>query len=271
MDLIILKQIIVLVASFLSAYTDHKTGLIPDKITYPLIGAGILFAVIETNFFAIATGAGVFAIGYLVYWLGKIGGGDVKLFTGMAIVFPLFAEQLFILNVILMASITAVLFYSAYYSIKYAQKGINWKQNRKGLLKAGVLGIIFAIYFTILLKTGFVTQTTIVLLSTPVFLGLVFYALESGIRKEFFLKQVNVNELEEDEILATEFLEEKTKNALTVGFKGVIGEKEKNNLIQNGIGTVPVYRNLPRFGPFIFLGTIITFYILPLTEFGGLF
>jgi hypothetical protein len=92
-------------------------------------------------------------------------------------------------------------------------------------------------------------------------------ALEKGIRKNFFLKKINLSELEEDEVIAAEFLDEKTRKALELKTKGILGEKEKNKLEKAGIKEILVYRNLPPFAPFVFIAIII---ILALPEITGL-
>ncbi|MFH1695895.1 MAG: hypothetical protein ABH850_05740, partial [Candidatus Micrarchaeota archaeon] len=81
--------------------------------------------------------------------------------------------------------------------------------------------------------------------------------LEKGIKKEFFLKKISLQEMEEDEVIAVEFTPKETLEKLKLGFKGVLGEKEKKELEKAGIKELFVFRELPKFGPFIFVGVLI--------------
>ena len=239
-----------------AAYTDARTGLILDKITYAMIAAGILLNVVQGEWFWLVIGAAVFAIGYVIYYMGKIGGGDVKLFTGIAFLLPFYQGQFFLLNALFAACILAVVFYSIYYLSKYARKGINWKENQQGIQKAIIFGIIIGAWLVIISITRVVSVTAMLILGITLGLALLFLAFEKGIRRNFFLKEIPISKLEEDEVIATEFLKQGIRKKLGLKFKGVFGEKEKTMLKELGVSKVPVYRNMPPFGPFILLGCI---------------
>ncbi|BAW31246.1 MAG TPA: A24 family peptidase C-terminal domain-containing protein [Methanothermobacter sp.] len=92
----LLSVFIALVASLYAAYTDLKNGIIPNRLTFPLIGLGILLDAIfsyqigDLLFFVYAlifTGI-IFIFGYMLWRLGAWAGGDVKLFTGLAALLP---------------------------------------------------------------------------------------------------------------------------------------------------------------------------------------
>ncbi|MGB9845563.1 MAG: A24 family peptidase C-terminal domain-containing protein [Methanothermobacter tenebrarum] len=92
----ILPVLVALLASLYAAYSDLKRGIIPNRLTFPLIGLGILLdAIFSYNmgdplFFAFAlifTGM-IFMICYIFWRLGAWAGGDVKLFTGLAALLP---------------------------------------------------------------------------------------------------------------------------------------------------------------------------------------
>jgi len=92
----LLSVFIALVASLYAAYTDLKKGIIPNRLTFPLIGLGILLDAIfsyqigDLLFFVYAlifTGI-IFILGYTLWRLGAWAGGDVKLFTGLAALLP---------------------------------------------------------------------------------------------------------------------------------------------------------------------------------------
>ncbi len=255
-ELLLIRQAIVLAGSGAAAYTDARAGLILDKITYTMIAAGILLNVFQQEWVWIAVGAVVFAIGYAVYYMGKIGGGDVKLFTGIAFLLPFYQGQFFLLNALFAACILAVVFYSVYYLLKYAGKGIDLKENKQGICKAILFGVVIGAWLGIVFITQVVSITALGILGTTLVLALLFLAFEKGIRRQFFLKKIHISKLEEDEVIATEFLKKEVREKLGLKFKGVFGEEEKAKLKKLGVTKVPVYRNMPPFGPFILLGCI---------------
>lgn len=265
--MLFLREAIILIGSFLAAYTDYKTGLIFDKITYPMIGIGIFLNLFELGkevssdkFLELfGVGIAVFVLGYGMYWLGKIGGGDVKLFTAIGLLLPfetgIFPLNIFVLNALIWAGISSLIFYGVYYILKYARKGIELKENKEGMKKAAGLGILIVFYFFLVYSAGL--EKLIFVLLIPLSIALIFIALEKGIKKEFFLKKISLKEIEEDEVIAVEFTEKEVLEKLKLGLKGVIGEKEKIELEKQGVKELFVFRGLPKFGPFIFVGVLI--------------
>ncbi len=277
MEFLLLRETILIIGTFAAAVSDFKTGLILDKITYPMLALGIVLNLMEIflgNFYAfyyfVFAGI-VFFIGYVLYFLGKLGGGDVKLFTAIVLLLPVlgtaeFPLNIFMVNAIFVSAITSITVFAVYFLTKYARKGIKLEENKKGIIKAVTLGMVFVVYFYSLVAFGFVKPIAIYVLSVPVFFGLVFIALENGIKKNFFLKKVKLNKLEEDEVVAAEFLDEKTKKELGLKLKGVLGVKEIEKLKKGGIREILVYRDLPRFGPFTFIGVVVAVFIPNIIE-----
>jgi len=257
-EFLLLREILVLLGAALASYTDWKDGLIYDKITYPMIAVGVLLNLIEFNWTAFSYAAAVFVVGYILYYSGKIGGGDVKLFTGITLLLPVLNGFPFILSVMFIAAVAAIIGLSSYYVLSYARKGIKLKENLQGIIRAGVLGLAFVIYFYMLVfQLRIVTIEYMLILFIPMFFGLLFLAFERGIKKEFFLKKIKFNDLEEDDLVALEFLDVKLKKKLNLKFKGVIGEKEKEKLKEMKVKEILVYRDMPKFAPFIFLGIVV--------------
>jgi len=256
-ELVLVRQIAVLVASIAGSYTDLRTGYIFDWVTLPLIAFGVIANIATGEITGIGIGVAVFAIGYLLYYTGKIGGGDVKLYTGIALAMPFHNGTVFILPLVAFSAISAIVFLSTYYLIKYYRKGIDFKYNKEGIMKAALFFVFIIIYFGMLFGTGIISQYYLSVFMAPLLFGVAFFAFEKGIKKEFFLKEIKTSELEEDEVLALEFVSEKEKEIIGK-FRGVIGEKEKETLMKGGIKKILVYRNLPRFGVFIFAGVIIS-------------
>lgn len=254
MSLLLLREAAVLIGSGIGAYTDFKTGLIPDKITYSMVVLGVLLNIIEFEFNAFALAAIVFVAGYFLYYAGKLGGGDVKLFTGIALLMPFMNGFPFLLTALFVGAIIAVLFLSSYYVIKYARVGIDFSENRQGFIRSGLLGIVVAAYFFVAVSYEIFPINYVFVLGIPLFSALVFIAFERGIRKNFFLQKVKLNELEEDDLIAYDFLKPELRDKINLKIKGIIDGKLKNELEGLGVKEILVYRNLPKFAPFVFMG-----------------
>ncbi len=259
MELLLIKQAILVLAVGIAAYTDWKKGFIYDWITLPLIGIGFLLGIWEQNWMGIAFGMGVFAVLYAFYWLGKLGGGDVKLFTGIALLMPFYQNQLFLLPALFFAALGAITFYSLYYlyRLKKEKIKIKWKENQTEIAKGILFVLLLSVYLYALVQVNGVSAMVAAILWIPFLLTGVFVALEKPIKKNFFSKKVKLEELEEDEAIAIEFTDKKTLEKTGLGLKGIIGPTEKQKLKEMGIKEVMIYANAPRFGPFIFLGVAL--------------
>jgi len=266
MDLFLVRAAVVVLGCVAASYTDLKTGLIPDKITYPMMGLGVLLNFIAFDEYALMVAAATFAVSYLFYRLGKLGGGDLKLFVGIALLLPMANGFPFILSAVFFASVAAVVMLSVYYVGRYALRGIKWKENTYRMVHAGFLGAAVGFYLYTLYSFRMVPLEYILVVGVTVIFGLLFMAFERGIQREFFLRKIKVKELEEDELVASEFLEPETRGVLGLKWKGILGEKEIAKLNDAGIEEILVYRDLPKFAPFVLAGVALSlaFPIFPL-------
>ena len=79
-----------------ACYTDLRWRLIPNKLTFPLIAAGVIFhlsvglsrADFWVAFSGIVGGGFAFVLGYALWLAGGWAGGDVKLFTALGALLP---------------------------------------------------------------------------------------------------------------------------------------------------------------------------------------
>lgn len=263
-EFFLLREIAVVAGTVIAAYTDEKKGLIFDWNTYPMILIGALLNVFEQNFEGFVAAGIVFAIGYVLYFTGRIGGGDVKLFTALAILLPALNGFPFVVNVLVFSGLFGLVFVSAKYSTKYVRKvgGIKkaFSENRPQATKALALGIALLFYFYFIYSSGLVQLHYVLLIGTAMLFGLFFLAFEKGIKEKIFLKKVPIEKLEEEEILATDFLDKKTREKLSLGSKSVIDRELEKKLKEAGIKEVPVYRSLPKFAVFILLGVLVTLF-----------
>ena len=249
----LIQQAILIIGTAIGAATDAKTGYIYDWITYPMILLGIILAIIQQQWINLEIATALFAILFITYKLGKIGGGDVKLFSAIATLNPT-NEPMFLFATMFFAAISAIIFYSVYYTSKYLRNGGNLKENKKGITKALIFGAIILIYFALLLGYGMMRTESTLLIAIPLVFGLLFVAFQEGITKKFFEAKITLQKLEEDEVIAEGRNSEKIIKLLKG--KQLIGEKEKAILKKAGVKAVYVLRKLPPFGPFILIGII---------------
>ena len=219
-----------------------------------MIVVGVITSLLGWQLINLGVGAAVFVFLLIGYKFGKIGGGDVKIFTGIALLNP-FNDIMFLVNAGFFAAASAMIFYSVYYTIKYARKGINWKENKKEARKALLLAVVLAAYFYILGGMGLVRAMFIYVVGVPFFFGLLFIGLQKGIKRNFFERKVKLKDFEEDEIIAEGRNEGKIEKLLKG--KQLLEKKEIALLKKHGVKALWVMRGLPKFGPFIFIGVAI--------------
>ncbi|PIU21444.1 MAG: hypothetical protein COT15_02355 [Candidatus Diapherotrites archaeon CG08_land_8_20_14_0_20_34_12] len=244
---------LLLLAAIIATVTDLKKGLIYDNLTIPLIAIGIILNIFDFNIYNFAIPFFVFAFFGILYYLGKLGGGDVKLFIAASILLPFYNGQIFLIPALFFSALFSVVFLSVYYTVKYARTGVDIQKNKKNILQAAVLGILIIFYAFFMISSNILVLSSALLITVPLLFALPFLAFQSGIRERFFLKYVFLSELEEDEIIAKEFFENKEMFKT----KGIITEEDKQKLKQLNIDKVPVYRALPPFAPFFLIGIIL--------------
>jgi preflagellin peptidase FlaK len=88
--------IIALISCIYASYTDMTKGIIPNKLTFPLMFVGLILNGINAYLlgdsmifvYTFIFTLGIFILGYLFWKLGAWAGGDVKLFTAVAALIP---------------------------------------------------------------------------------------------------------------------------------------------------------------------------------------
>jgi hypothetical protein len=200
-----------------------------------------------------------------MYYFGKLGGGDIKLFIGINLILPYFNGQLTILWVLILSSLLSVLIVSIRYLFILSKK--IKKRELKNIIKNRKLSIyrsifIFILFFILFLYSVLlgVFSFWLFFLLLPIILGLLAMIFEPEIKKYIYLKRRKINELEDGDVLATEFLPKHIFLKLKLGKRLVLEEddiKRFKKIKSLNIKTLPIYYNLPRFGPYIFFGLLL--------------
>lgn len=89
---------IAIIACLYASYTDLKSGIIQNKLTFSLIGVGIILNAVNAFIvgdiwlivYTLIITAVIFVVGYILWKFGAWAGGDVKLFTALAALIPFY-------------------------------------------------------------------------------------------------------------------------------------------------------------------------------------
>ncbi len=252
--IILIQEAILLIGTIIGGITDAKTGYIYDWVTLPMIGIGLILSIILMQWNNLILAGIIFCSFYFLYKSGKIGGGDVKLFTAIALLNPT-NNVYFLFSGLIVACAGAIVFYSTFYTTKYIKLGINFEENKKGIQKSIIFGLLLIVYFGFLIQMNLISMMSTIPLMIVSLFGLIFIALQEGLKRNFFEKKIKLNEIEEDEVIAESINSAKVIKLLKG--KTLIGEVEKKILKTNKIKEIIVLRSLPPFGPFIALGVIV--------------
>ncbi|MBI5797979.1 prepilin peptidase [Candidatus Woesearchaeota archaeon] len=264
----IFSTIFLIVASIF----DLRTREIPDTLSYIFIIGALLMSLIYSffttiNFFlySILSALIVFGAGYLFYRLKQIGGGDVKLFTGVAALlgnFTLFGFSAVLVFFFLLLFIGGVytLVWSAVLFFQERSKG--WKKlmevlhGRKRiriiLLLVSIILLVFALLFS---SIGLLLGILVILLYVTFYLACFLRVVETL----HFLKEIPLKELTEGDWLAKDVVLH--GKILCSKRKACVEEKDIVILKKAKVEKVWIKVGIP-FVPAIALTTIIVFIFL---------
>ncbi len=258
-----IRVLFLLLAVGLAAYTDNKTGYIYDWISLPLIVIGVIINLFTFYWLDVLSilliALVIYIFGYIAYYYGKIGGGDIKLFIGIHLILPYLGGQLFILWVIIASSLLSVLFVSVTYIIKlYGKIKITKELITKKKWKI-IQSILFFILFLALCfyavsKEGL--PEYIYLTIPPMFFGCIVMVLEDEIKEYIYLRRKPIAKLEEGDVLAIEFCNKDLLKETGLEKRAVLEIEDIERMKKLGYKSIPIYDYLPRFGIYILLGVI---------------
>jgi len=235
----VLAATAVILASAIAAIIDAFTGEIPEWLTIPLAVLGIIYAGIQGYLMpALIVAAITLGTGYAMYYTGQLGGGDVLLLTGIGAWMPLILPRswgaiAYVFNLPFAVLFLGLLLSSTFFSIYYA----------------AMLGKKNKWFYTIPVPYPFL----------PPILALTYGATITAIlgtryREALFVRERNVDELVPEDVLAEDV------DGLPPG-KHVLEKRDIEMLKRNGIKSVKILDNLPRFGPFIFLALLAVLWL----------
>jgi len=283
MNFELIRVIIALSGATAAAYQDAKTSFIDDRLTIGMLAAGILFDLLtfDANFIAFSIGITciILGIGYFAYKTGQLGGGDVLLFAGLQALLPFFPLETmqsllqayppaagqavtiiagmqaypFFFSVFIASSLFAMIGSAAQYAI--ALHGKKLEPDLVSFTAIAVAGAAAVGWLHAAFSLS-VTQTTFLAI---VFIpGIFLVAFKKQILSQVIIQRIPITAIEDEDVLATEAMPERITKKYGLG--RVLTKKEVEKLrkirAKEKISRFPVYKNLPRFGPYILAGLI---------------
>ncbi len=282
----LIRVAVALVATGIAAWQDGRTSFIDDKILWAMIAIGALLnlATLDLDFilFSIGGAAIIGAIGYYGYKTGQLGAGDVMLFAGLQLLLPFPAiETATMLGLLPQAGTymqTAYLgiaqafpFFVSFFiatsllmlvgsSLLYAHR--LWKNGQlvvrgKQLYLATGLGIA-AIAFLYWFSTAYSLHLIQLALFVAVLASSLFTIAFKEKITESLVQQLTISQIEDEDILAIEQLDPVLVKKYSIEKVLTKENVEKLKKIEKSEGrhTFPVYKNLPRMGPYAFIGLV---------------
>ena len=268
---------VALIGTLILAYTDLKTTYMPDIYTHSMIAVGLIWLAFfdSSKVYTLLVAGGTFAILFLMYLFGQIGGGDAKLFTAIALLVPKFPKSLapllqsiginpvtnspipFVFTVFLLAGLIGPMFtISIWYFIKLYKIKRKVKEYNSKLIKAILLLLLvlpFTYYF-------YVFSKAFAVIFVPVLTSMLILPFKNDVLEHFAMKKKKISKLDDDDVLALEFIPESKKKKLGLWRKTFTSpelKKIKAKAKKLKIKEVRVYDYLPQFGPFIFIALLL--------------
>lgn len=290
MDFVLFRVAILLAGSACLAWQDAKTSFMDEKLLYALCGIGILLNIASFNpqfiFYSLGVAAIIFGVGYVAYKKGAVGGGDVLLVTAIQLLLPQRPIELtqqflsfiapsasvfnglvytrvvqqipFFLSVIITASVIGLVGSALMYAWQLKKKKLK-PDFLGGAATAVAAGV--ALYFVATIGEFSVAKFIVLAI---VFLSAVFLnAFRKQIFDECIVKEVTLSEVEDEDILAIEKIDKKTVSKF--GLQKLLNkhgvERLKKFMEKEKLKTAPVAKVLPRFGPYLLIGVVLSILI----------
>jgi len=257
----------------IASYHDLKTGEIPDKVSIGLFAAVLILTIFraaaespEFLINALLTGALYFVIGYISFYLGQLGGGDVKLLAGIGVAVSNIPVEGFLPNyaAYFIDAGVVVMPYAAIYGLilGFQNKSVFTEFGREIKKIKIILLIILSmlpLFFLLFLAPENIEFILIVLVALlPVFV--ILTAFLKVVEKIAMQKTIDVSELKEEDTLAEDIFAGGKKIAGKNDITGVTKEqveKIKKFAEEGKISNKITIKWGMKFVPVLFLGFLI--------------
>lgn len=245
------------------AWQDHQTSFMDERVLYTFLAGGLLWDFLFLPFSQlwppVLVAALIGAVGYLSYRAGQFGGGDVLLLAGLAVWLPyspLVSVPIFwpfVLSVFLAASLLASAGSSLWYADLLRQRK-KFPGKKAAVFLAGFVGVVA---LSQLMPFGVLGQLFIVLLGIP---SVFYLAYRQDVLDYAVIAPQTYAQILDEDVLALEKLPD--ADVEKFGLERVLTvpalKKLKKFMAAKKRKTVPIYRHLPRFGPYLLAGLLLS-------------
>ncbi len=251
-----------------AAWQDHKTSFIDDRVVFAMIAAGVLFnlATLNANFILYSS-IGVALIlggGYLFYRAGQLGGGDVLLFAGLHLLFPVAPTALLLVAspplvfALTLPPVVSLFLYSAVFALLGSTAEFALKLRGRKLKPDWPLALLlvasFFVSLYLLASVGALNAFASALL-VVVFVPAAFMAaFRNQISKELLVKRIPLKDFLEEDVVELDALPKRVVAKYKLERVATAEMMKKLKLVarRERIRRFPVYHGLPRFAPYVF-------------------
>lgn len=257
MEWFLARAVIALAGSLVAAVQDAKTSFIDDNVLYALVAAGALLDLLSFDWAliqaALAGSVVIGVAGYFSWRAGQLGSGDVLLFLGLHLLFPV-SDGLVpwpVASILVAASFFALVGSAAWYSVRLVQEKAPLKREAMVFLSLLALSVVFVG----LLPLSLAQKAFFILFFAGALFTLVF---KQAVMDFVVIKKIRLSEVEDEDILATEKMPVRVveKYSLSRLLTGEEVKKLKLVSLKEKIRLFPVCKELPRFGPYVFAGLL---------------
>ncbi len=288
MNFELLRVAIALIGTAVLARQDYKTSFVDEKIIYAMMAAGVVLNVLSLDWqlmgFAFGGAAVISALGYLAYRNGQFGLGDVLLLAALQLLLPfaplevikninatpllnyynyITAAQVipFILSTLLTAAILALIGSSVMYVYKLLENKSKWKPDKFSGITISAASIAFILFINSTLQLSALQTSAFLLLAGATVFST---SMKKQIMREVIVKWITIKEIEDEDVLATEEIDKRIVERYSLERVLTIENRKKLVAIQRAgkMNKFPVYKNLPRFVPYLFIGLVICILVI---------
>ncbi|MEM4296417.1 MAG: hypothetical protein QXP22_02425 [Candidatus Anstonellales archaeon] len=248
--------LVMLITGIGALYDLFNKKEVPDNILFILIFISFLYSIFFTDFyFGILQALLILSIGYIAYKRGLLGFADVIFFSCIALIIPYkniaYIKLPFVLPVFVYSGLFFAVASIIYYGFRMAKNGIT-KINIAGIFPL----LAFLIFLFFYKDFMFFSTFFIFLIFFAVLISSFYIAFEHDLKRATSSEEKISEQLIED-IIAYDLLNEKQK--AVIGNKRVVDEELLQKLKENNIKTLPVYKHLLPFLPFLLIGSIFAY------------
>jgi preflagellin peptidase FlaK len=258
----------------ISSYFDiFNRKNVPVGIPYAMIALGIILNLATMDFGVIVSSATValliVTVGYVIYRTGQIGGADVLIFTGIALLVPSQPAALlplepashfflypFVFSAFLISGFLALIGLSFQYVPAVSSsllRGETKIELKNALLAVLVSGTYIAVVFLLVQAQRIAPVQALFISALALLAG--FLTLFKDKITLAMIEWVPLGEIDEEDVIALNLLKPSLVKKLALD--PVVTRTEREKLKKSGLKSFPIFKGMPAFLPYVFFAALL--------------